>query len=106
MNDILLVIIKTAIILAITITMRYFVPLIKEKIETSKYAWVAKWIDRAVLAMEQTISESGSGAERKAKVIEFIKKLLIQKNISITDDQLNTLIEAAVWAMKNGKEGV
>ena len=35
-------------------------------------------------------------------VIDFIKRMLMQKNIAITDEQLNILIESAVFAMKNG----
>lgn len=103
MSDLSMYLVKAAIIVAITITMRYFIPWIKEKIEASKYAWISKWVGDAVQAMEQTIKASGSGPERKAKVVEFIKKLLIKKNISVSDEQLDTLIEAAVWALNNGK---
>ena len=59
----------------------------------------------AVDAAEQTIKASGAGAEKKAIVTEFLKEMLTAKNISISDDQLDKLIEAAVFAMKNSKEG-
>ena len=52
----------------------------------------------------QTIKASGAGTEKKAIVTEFLKEILTAKNISISDDQLDKLIEAAVFAMNNSKE--
>ena len=46
------------------------------------------------------LEAAGSGAEKKAIVTEFIKKLLLQKNIALSDEEINTLIEAAVRQMK------
>ena len=40
------------------------------------------------------------GAEKKAIVTDLLKEMLTAKNISITDEQLNILIEAAVKQMK------
>ena len=40
------------------------------------------------------------GPEKKAIVTKFLKEQLQQKNISISDEQLNTLIEAAVYELK------
>ena len=42
MSDIMLYLIKAVIVVSITIVMRYFVPWIREKIEASQYAWIAK----------------------------------------------------------------
>lgn len=79
-------------------------PYIKEQLEQSKYKWVADVVSQAVRSAEQTITGSKSGAERKAIVVNFIRSLLIKKNIDISDDQLDTLIEAAVYTMKSGGE--
>ncbi len=43
---------------------------------------------------------SETGAERKAVVTQILKELLMAKNISISDGQLDVLIEAAVKEMK------
>lgn len=74
-------------------------PLIRAKTENSVMQALIDWTMQAVLAAEQT-HDAGSGAEKKAIVTEFIKKLLIQKNISLSDEEIEMLIEAAVRQMK------
>lgn len=91
------------IVVSITIVMRYFIPWIREKIEASQYAWVAEWAATAVNAIQQT-NWNKTGPERKAKVVELLKALLIKKNIAISDAELDAIIEAAVWAMKQTKK--
>lgn len=101
MDEVLFMIIKILVILSVTLVMRYGVPLVKQSIENSKLESVMKWVEKAVEAAEQTITASGSGPEKKRIVTEFLKEILTAKNISISDDQLNALIEAAVFAMNN-----
>ena len=54
----------------------------------------------AVRAAEQTITESGQGKAKKAKVIKFLTEWLGGKGIIVSDDDLSDLIEAAVYQMK------
>ena len=103
MSDIMLYLIKAVIVVSITIVMRYFIPWIREKIEASQYAWVAEWAATAVNAIQQT-NWNKTGSERKAKVVELLKALLIKKNIAISDAELDAIIEAAVWSMKQTKK--
>lgn len=102
MNDVLYLVIKILVIIAITLITRYLVPYIKERLEQSKYKWIADVVSQAVKSAEQTITGRKSGAERKAIVVDFIKTLLIQKNISISDEQIDNLIESAVYTLKHG----
>ena len=102
MSDLLLDLIKALIVVSIVLVTRYFIPWLKEKVEASKYAWVVKWAQTAVDAMQQT-GDKISNAEKKAKVVELLQELLIKKNISISDKELDAIIEAAVWAMKKAK---
>lgn len=101
MNDILYEILKSVIVLVLILITRYAVPYLRQKIENSKYDWVLKWVDIAVKSTEQTIFGDKKGAERKAIVTKFIKEMLLQKNVSLSDEQLDNIIEAAVFAMKN-----
>lgn len=101
MNDILYEILKSVAVLVLILITRYAVPYLRQKIENSKYDWVLKWVDIAVRSTEQTIFGDKKGAERKAIVTKFIKQMLLQKNISLSDDQLDNIIEAAVFSMKN-----
>lgn len=99
MNEIIFEILKMAIMLVIVLFARYVIPYIKLQVENTKYAWLVKWVELSVKSAEQTILGNKTGAEKKAVVTEFIKDLLIQKNILISDQQLDTLIESAVYIM-------
>ena len=104
MNEVLFEILKAAVVLAAVILVRYAVPYLKMRVEESKYAWLVKWAEIAVRSVEQTITGSGDGAEKKAVVTKFLKEMLARKNIDISDSQLDNLIEAAVFAMNQGKK--
>lgn len=99
MRDIILEVLKLTIMIAAMLITRYAIPWLKAKTENSVMQALIDWTGQAVLAAEQTHA-AGSGAEKKAIVTEFIKKLLMQKNISLSDDEIEMLIEAAVRQMK------
>ena len=101
MNEILYEILKASIVLVLILLTRYAVPYLKQMVENSKYEWVVKWAEVAVKSAEQTVFGDKKGPERKAIVTRFIKKLLLQKNIALSDEQLDNIIESAVFAMKN-----
>ena len=100
MNDTLFALLRVVIIAAVTIITRYAVPYIKMKIKQSNLAYVAAIVTDAVKAAEQTVKAAGAGIEKKAIVTKFLHNILTAKNISISDEQLDTLIESAVFAMK------
>lgn len=99
MDDLMMKIIELLVIIVITAFMRYGIPLIKQVVENSKLSGVMKWVDVAVEAAEQTIKATSAGEEKKAIVTKFLKEILTAKNIAISDEQLDNLIEAAVFAM-------
>lgn len=86
-----------------TLIIRYLVPYLKAQIQDTKYAEMLDIVEKAVKAAEQTIRESGQGKAKKAEVISFVSNWLADNNISITEDQLDRLIEAAVYAMNKEK---
>lgn len=99
MNDIIFEIIKIIVMVAALVVTRYLVPWLKEKIGADKLAQIEKWARYAV-EMAQQVHWSKPGEDRKAIVTEFLREILITKNISISDEQLDVLIEAAVKEMK------
>lgn len=98
-NDIVFEVLKLVVMLAVLVFTRYLIPLVKNKVGNDKLETIAKWAKYAVLKAQQ-VMDTETGAEKKAYVTEFLKKLLIAKNISISDEQLDILIEAAVKQMK------
>jgi LL-H family phage holin len=99
MNDILFYIIQLIVAVIVLLATKYAIPYLKEKIGTEQLLVAEKWVKYAVLTAQQTLTSS-TGAEKKAYVTDFLKELLTAKNISLTDEQLNILIESAVKAMK------
>ena len=99
MNDMVLEILRVVVMLAVLVLTRYIVPWIKAKIGADQMEEVRTWVNTAVL-MAQQVYEAKPGPERKAIVVEIIRGMLIKKNIDISAEQLDMLIEAAVKAMK------
>lgn len=99
MNEILFEVIKVVVMVAVLVITRYLVPWLKEKIGADKLAVAEKWVKYAVLKAQQVLWEK-DGQDRKAYVVEFLKEILIAKNIALSDEQLDVLIEAAVKQMK------
>lgn len=104
MNEILFEVLKAVIIIAIMVVVRYLIPWIKENTDLAKNQMLMDIVTAAVQYAEQTITGSGTGAEKKSIVTEFLKEQLMAKNISISDEQLNALIESAVYAMNMAKK--
>lgn len=102
MREITLEALKLLIMVTVLILTRFVVPWLKAKTQSETMQTVLDWTMQAVLAAEQA-HQAQTGAERKYIVTEFIKRILIQKNISLSDEELNTLIEAAVLQMNTSK---
>lgn len=99
MNEIIFEIIKVIVMVAALFLTKYLVPWIREKCDADKLALAEKWARYAVLKAQQVLWAE-SGQDRKAYVTEFLKEMLIAKNIALSDEQLDILIEAAVKQMK------
>ena len=76
----------------------YVIPLLKEKLNESKYQRLLDMVEIAVRAAEQTIKEDGS--VKKDKVVDFVSFYMAEHGIDISHDQLNQLIECAVYNLK------
>ena len=98
MREITLEALKLLIMILAMVMTRYVVPWLKAKTENETMQAVIDWTMQAVLAAEQA-HQAQTGAERKYIVTEFIKQILIQKNISLSDEELSMLIESAVKQM-------
>lgn len=103
MREITLELLKLALMIATLVITRYVVPWIKAKTQSDTMSVLIDWVMQAVLAAEQ-MHQAQSGAERKAIVTKFIKELLAQKNLALSDDEIDVMIEAAVKQMNVAKE--
>lgn len=99
MDEIIFEVIKIIVMVAAIVVARYLVPWIKEKIGADKLAQIEKWTKYAV-EMAQQVHWSETGEDKKSIVTKFLKEILTAKNIALSDEQLDVLIEAAVKEMK------
>ena len=104
MNEITFTVLKIILSVASALITVYLVPLLKKWKENEKNKDLVQMIEVAVRAAEQTLKGEGQGAAKKQKVLNFIYNWLEKKGIKITEEQLDQLIEAAVYNM-NG-EGI
>jgi LL-H family phage holin len=75
------------------------IPYIKTLIKTSDYADIYDIVEVAVKAAEQKCTAKKQGKAKKADVYNFVSRWLDNKGIHITEDELDRLIEAAVYSM-------
>lgn len=99
MNDILFEALKIMVMLVALLVTRYLVPWLINKIGADKLELAEKWAKYAVLKAQQVMYEE-NGQERKAYVTEFLKEILLDKDIALSDEQIDVLIESAVKTMK------
>ena len=78
---------------------RYAIPLIKAHMDEAAFESAKQWASLAVLSADQVLQKQ-TGQDRKAYVTKYLKELLTAKNISLTDEQIDILIESAVKEMK------
>lgn len=100
MNEIIYEVVRAVLVISIMVVVRYAVPYLKSKINGTELEWIYAWAVKAVKAAEQTTSGEHTGSVKKAIVKEFLQNVAKEKNLSITDEQLENLIESAVYAMK------
>lgn len=68
------------------------VPYIRKKTTQESFAEICEWVKIAVQAAEQIYTGSGRGTEKKAYVVDFLKK----KGFTIDSDSIDALIESYV----------
>ena len=101
MKEITFEILKLVIMILAAVLTRYVIPWIRRKTQNETFQTVIDWTLQAVLAAEQVYT-SKTGAERKRIVTAFVKRIIDEKGIPISDSELDILIESAVKQMNSG----
>ena len=97
MEDIILKIVECIISIAIIVLCRYAIPFIKSKIGAEKYNLAISYVTAVVAAMQQTLTDNNI---KKETAVEKVREFLAEKGISLTEEQIDTLIEGAVKNLK------
>lgn len=101
MNEILFDVLLFVVIVCGTLFTSTLLPYLKNQIEGSKYEDLFNEIKTAIRAAEQRILGEKQGKAKKAQVLAYITHWMNAKHIKITEEQLDNLIEAAVYSMNN-----
>lgn len=99
MNELTFNILKIVVSVVAALVATYLVPYIKAKTAETKYERLLHVVATAVRAAEQTIKGSGKGSLKKEEVMSFVTSWMAQHGIGITEDQLDQLVESAVYSM-------
>lgn len=89
-------IIVAVITLLVAVVTTFLIPYIKTNVTSEELTTIKTWVSIAVQAAEMIYTESGKGSEKKQYVIEFLNS----KGFTLNIEELNNLIEAAVWELK------
>ena len=103
MTDIIFEVIKVLVMIAALMMARYVIPWLNELVKNSKTDQIIKWAKQGVLAVQQMYS-GAPGPDRKIIVTKFLKQILAEKDMDLSDEQIEILIEAAVKQMKIEQE--
>lgn len=74
------------------------IPYIRSRTTAQQRAEINAWVRIAVSAAEQLYKGSGRGAEKKAYVLEWLNA----HGITVDENRLDALIEAAVYELNSG----
>lgn len=74
------------------------VPFIRSKTTAEQQKEINAWVKIAVSAAEQIFKGSGRGEEKKQYVIAWLK----ERGVTVNENQLDALIEAAVYELTQG----
>lgn len=102
MNELTFNFLKIVVAISAALISAFVVPFLKEKVADIKYQRLLEVVELAVKAAEQTIKGSGMGPVKKDEVITKVTKWIVSHGILITEEQLDQLIEAAVFNMNRG----
>lgn len=103
MDDITMILLKVVISVCAALITAYVLPYIKTLKDDARYAKVIEVVELAVKAAEQVIRDPKSGNIKKARVLKVVRKWLGEHNIDISEDEIDQLIESAVFQMKQGE---
>ena len=110
MNNLVFNVLMALVVTICGIIARNLLPYLKAKkdeamaqLRRTKWAWAADIIDAVVHAVEQTVGQEIHGEEKKAVAIQYIKSMLAQAGIELSDEEISQLIEAAVHAMNEAQ---
>lgn len=99
MDEITLMILKVVVSVCTALVTAFLIPFIKTLRDDKRYKQAFDIVEKAVKAAEQKYKQE-EGAYKKAEVLGYVCQQMEEKGIKINPDQLDSLIECAVYQIK------
>ncbi len=103
-HALLLNFVDAAIVLAIGCFTTYALPMIKAKIGQENLTLISMWAKKFVACAEMIADKPKSGAEKREIVMTQLKKKADDLKLNLSEDEIRTLLEDAVKAMKDSQK--
>ena len=101
MDDTIMLIVEYVIRIIVVVGGSFIIKFIKDRLTKEQKESIKDWTRVAVQAAEMIYREKGSGEIKKKYVFDFIRgKLDDYAAVKVSDEQLDTLIEAVVYEVK------
>lgn len=104
MNDTLFIITRIVVTVISAMVALFIMPYIARVAQNERYRTIMAMVETAVLAVEQTIRESGQGKAKKAEAMRLVSEWITDRGMQIDAEQLSALVEAAVYGLNHGGE--
>ena len=98
MNEATMILLKVVLSVVLALLTGYLIPYLKTKIQDAKRYQLLEAVEMAVKAVQQTLKDNEL---KKETVVNYVSKYLMENGINIDASELDFLIEAAVYRMKN-----
>ena len=106
MTDVTGIIVKIVVGICFALITKYLIPYLKTLRDDARWKRLIDMVQTAVEAAEQTMKDPKSGPEKKKEVIKFVSDWLNKQGISVTEEELDKLVESAVKTMNDKKAKV
>ena len=83
MSEIIFEVIKIMVMIAALLIARHVIPYLNELAEDYRMKQILEWAKQGVLAAQQ-LYEAKPGEERKCIVTNFLKQVLMEKNLALS----------------------
>lgn len=101
MNDAMNILFKLALTIIFVVITNAIIPYLKSKIDDARWAKLIDIVQVAVEAAEQTIHEPGP--IKKESVMMFLVNWLSANEIQVSNEEIDRLVEHAVYVMNERK---
>lgn len=103
MSDASFYVLKVVVSVCAALVTIYVIPYLNTLRKNEQYQALVGVVDVAVAAAEQTIRGEGQGSVKKEVVMKYITNWLNAQNITISYEQMDAIVESAVYAMNAAK---